>query len=190
MRFFYVLFIVLFLGACAQKQHHHHHNHEGGHDHAKVSQDGACVGCAHHDKDHKGGDCTDCKKECAAGCEKPTTKERGCCSDDKSCSTTDAKTNAAMCKATSSPLENNPRILKNISQEEFAKVFSTNKDKIGQTCSSPAMKYCGKTTKDMNVTEGEMTCLWTKVFRVTRERLPELDGTPCASMIKGFAKNK
>lgn len=174
MRFLFLVSIVMFIGACSHK---HSHNHDGGHDHSKMEQDKSCAGCAHHDKNHKDGDCAECGKE----------KARGCCSDDKSCSSKDA-TGTAICSAEASALENNPKILKNISKEEFAKVYSTNKEKIGQVCSQPAMKYCGKTTKDMNVSEGELTCLWTKVFRVTREILPELDGTPCSKMIKGFAK--
>lgn len=187
MRFLFLVSIVLFVGACSHK-HHHHHNHEGGHDHSKMEQDKTCSGCAHHDKDHKGEACAECgtKEGCTAGCE-GAKKDRVCCSEGKSCSTDEASS-AEVCKAETSPLENNPKVLKNISQEEFAKVYTKNKTKIGQSCSAPAMKYCGKTTKDLNVTEGELTCLWTKVFRVTRETMPELDGTPCSKMIKGFAK--
>jgi hypothetical protein len=188
MRFLFLVSIVIFVGACAHKPHHHHHNHEGGHDHAKVEQDKNCGGCAHHDKAHKGENCNSCgtKDGCSASCE-GEKKERGCCSDNKTCSTKDAK-NGEVCTAEATTLENSPKILKNISQEEFSKVYTANKEKIGQSCSNPAMTYCGKTTKDLNVTQNELTCLWTKVFRVTRETLPELDGTPCSKMIKGFAK--
>ena len=80
------------------------------------------------------------------------------------------------------------KVTQKISQEEFTQLYTKNKEKIGKSCTAPAMSYCGKTTKDMMVSENEASCLWTKVFRVTRESLPELDGSTCAKMIKGFAK--
>ena len=79
-------------------------------------------------------------------------------------------------------------VTQKISQEEFSKLYTKNKDKLGKSCTNPAMSYCGKTTKDMMVSEAEASCLWTKVFRTTRESLPELDGTACAKTIKGFVK--
>lgn len=136
---------------------------------------GACSHKHHDHHDHAGhGD----HHKSAEGCNHKTDAEK----KDANCGCEPEK------PAPETSLENNPKVLKNISQEDFAKVYAKNKEKIGQSCSAPAMKYCGKTTKDLNVTEGELTCLWTKVFRVTREVMPELDGTPCAKMIKGFAK--
>lgn len=176
MRIFYVIFAVFCLAACSHK---HDHNHEGGHDHAKMEQHASCAGCAHHDKSDKEGACTACKGE--------SVKERSCCSEGKSCADKEAGACTADTAATTA-LANTPKILKNISQEEFAAIYAKNSEKLGKKCSAPAQKYCGKTTKDVNVTENEVACLWTKVFRVTRETLPELDGTPCAKMIKGFAK--
>jgi ABC-type Zn2+ transport system substrate-binding protein/surface adhesin len=79
-------------------------------------------------------------------------------------------------------------VTQKISKEEFAKLYTKNKEKLGKSCTNPAMSYCGKTTKDMMVSENEASCLYTKVFRATRESLPELDGTSCAKMIKGFVK--
>jgi hypothetical protein len=80
------------------------------------------------------------------------------------------------------------KVTQQMSQEEFTKMYTKNKAKLGKTCTNPAMSYCGKTTKDMMVSETEASCLYTKVFRATRESLPELDGTSCAKMIKGFVK--
>ncbi len=82
----------------------------------------------------------------------------------------------------------NDKITQKISQEEFTKLYSKNKETLGKNCTNPAMAYCGKTTKDMMVSESEVSCLWGKVFRSTRETLPELDGTTCAKTIKGFVK--
>lgn len=191
MRFLFLVSIVLFVGACGHKAkdqgHHHHHNHEGGHDHSKMEQHKECTSCDHHDKSHKGGECAGCedKAKCSADC-KSGTKERGCCSEGKSCGTKEGATGGAMCGV--GELESNQALLQNITQEEFAKLYTKNKSQIGKTCTAPAMEYCGKTTKDLNVTESELSCLWTKVFRVTRERLPQLDGSPCANMIQKFAK--
>lgn len=172
MKFLFLVSLVFFLGACAQK-HSHGHNHEGGHDHAKMEQDKACGGCGHHDQAHGGGNCSDCKSG---------VKNRECCSDTKTCESKEA---AAQCTAASM---NAIPDFHNISKEEFVKTYTKKKDKIGPACSNPAMKYCDKSTKDLNVSESEFACLWSKVFRVTRERLPDLDGTPCAKMIKSFAK--
>lgn len=80
------------------------------------------------------------------------------------------------------------KITQKISQEEFSKLYTKNKETLGKTCANSAMAYCGKTTKDMMVSEAEASCLWSKVFRSTRETLPELDGTTCAKTIKGFVK--
>ena len=80
------------------------------------------------------------------------------------------------------------KVTQKISQEEFTKLFTTNKANFDKSCSVPAMSYCGKTTKDLMVTEAEASCLWTKVFRTTRESLPVLDGSACSKMIKSFAK--
>lgn len=80
------------------------------------------------------------------------------------------------------------KVTQKISQEEFMQLYTKNKEKLGKNCTVPAMSYCGKTTKDMVVSENEASCLWTKVFRATRESLPILDGSACAKMIKGFAK--
>lgn len=188
MRFLYIAIVVLFLGACSQKHHDHdhdhdaHHNHHdhhatGDHKHVQSVEAGGCTLCKEHggDKNHE---------ECAACKEK--SQKRSCCSEEKGCTDKDAAT----CTAETANLETSPKLLKNISQDEFATVYAQNRDKIGKSCSAPAMKYCGKTTKDTNISETELACLWTKVFRVTRETLPELDGTPCAKMIKGFAKKK
>jgi hypothetical protein len=191
MRFLYLISIVLFVAACSHKHDHSEahdhttgHDHSASHDHGQMHQGKKC-GCADHDKSHNEETCKDCgSKEGCSEC-KMKGKEADCCKEGKACKK-DGKA-GAMCTSASS-LENNPRILKNISQEDFAKVYSDNKDKLGKSCSAPAMKYCGKSTKDLMITEGELSCLWTKVFRVSRERLPELDGSPCATMIKGFIK--
>ncbi len=79
-------------------------------------------------------------------------------------------------------------VTQKISQEEFATLYTKNKEKLGKKCTTPAATYCGKTTKDMMVSETEASCLWTKVFRSTRESLPGLDGSSCAKMYKGFVK--
>ncbi len=71
-----------------------------------------------------------------------------------------------------------------ISQDQFMASLSKNQEKINKSCLAPAQKYCGKETKDMNVSTNEVVCLYTKVNRVTREKLPQLDGTPCAKLIK------
>lgn len=173
MKMISIIFAVLFFAACGHKHHDHNHNHDGGHDHSKMEQHATCAGCDHHDKADKGAAC--------AGCKADPSKEKTCCAEGK-CA------DGSCAAETATGLANNPKLLKNISQEEFATVYSKNRDQLGKKCSTPAMKYCGKTTKDVGVTEGEVACLWTKVFRVTRESLPELDGTPCAKMIKGFAK--
>lgn len=203
MRFLFLVSIVLFVGACS---HHKNHSHGDGHEHTKTSSEKSSCGCSTAVESHKSGECKECaaeesshnnttnagtpqaQKNCTGDC-KTKIKERGCCSEGKSCSTSSVADESETCPI-ESPLENNARLLKNISRAEFAKIYSENKEKIGETCSAPAMKYCNKATKDLNVTEAEVTCLWTKVFRVSRERLPELDGTPCASMIKSFAKNR
>ncbi|MBY0385279.1 hypothetical protein K2X05_08985 [bacterium] len=137
------------------------------------------VSCAH--KDHSS--CHDsAKMEC--GCDKPTADKKHDCPDcDGKKSHTQEHSKMEMPAATMSE-----KVTQKISQEEFAQLYAKNKEKLGKSCTNPAMAYCGKTTKDMMVSENEASCLWTKVFRATRESLPELDGSTCAKMIKGFAK--
>lgn len=187
MKFIFLVSILLFVGACGHKAHDAAHHHEG-HDHATMEHKDHAAACEHHKEDKKEHKCSACadkdKSKCAGECKKDG-KACGCKHEGKSCGTDGAK--GAMCSASES-LENNQAILKNISQDEFTKLYAKNKTQIGKTCTTPAMEYCGKTTKDLNVSESELTCLWTKVFRVTRERLPQLDGTPCATMIQKFAK--
>lgn len=141
------------------------------------------VSCAH--KDHSS--CTDCAKmEC--GCDKSAKeKKHDCpnCEGKKTHSHDHSKMETAPPMMSDTMSE---KVTQKISQEEFAQLYTKNKEKLGKSCTNPAMAYCGKTTKDMMVSENEATCLWTKVFRATRESLPELDGSACAKMIKGFAK--
>lgn len=75
-------------------------------------------------------------------------------------------------------------IRKTISKEEFQKFHEANANELGAKCSEAAMTYCGKETKDLELTESELICLWQRVYRVTREVLPKLDDTPCAELIK------
>ena len=72
-------------------------------------------------------------------------------------------------------------------KEEIAKIYTSQKAKLGKTCSAAASAHCGKVTRDLNITEGELSCLWGKVFRTTKEAIPDLDGSACAKLIKSAA---
>lgn len=136
------------------------------------------VSCAHK----HGGGCHDSeKKEC---CHKSAEEKQHDCPN---CEGKKAHGHDHSKMETPAPTMSD-KVTQKISQEEFAQLYTKNKEKLGKSCTNPAMAYCGKTTKDMMVSENEASCLWTKVFRATRESLPELDGSACAKMIKGFAK--
>ncbi len=183
-----IVTIALFIFAsCSQKHHDHGHDHSDHH-HADHHHD-ASGGDHHHAQPADKGSCTVCNKDGDEGaqcaeCKAADKKAESCCAAGKTCTHKDG----ASCSAEVAHITTSPKLLKSISQEEFSKVYGKNREQLGQKCSTPAQKYCGKTTKDINVNETEAACLWTKVFRSTRESLPELDGTPCAKMIKGFAK--
>lgn len=141
--------------------------------------------CAHHKHGEMGADCgcnktAEEKKSCGCGMHKTDEQKHECkdCDGKKAHHHHDEAMNPLM----------SAKVTQQISSEEFTKIYSQNKEKLGKSCTTPAMTYCGKTTKDMMVSESEASCLWTKVFRATRETLPELDGSACAKMIKGFAK--
>jgi hypothetical protein len=51
------------------------------------------------------------------------------------------------------------------------------------SCVAPAMEYCGKVNKDMQVTQSEFSCLRALVTRTSRNYLPKLDNTQCATTI-------
>ncbi|MCB9072222.1 MAG: hypothetical protein H6623_01275 [Bdellovibrionaceae bacterium] len=174
MRFLHLIAILLFISACSHGQ---------APSETSGQEQTASCNCAEHDKDHEHHDCSSCAAHGACKECNHDKKERHCCGE--SCA--EKKDDKAMCTA-GSELSNNPRILKNISPEAFAQAYEKNKETLGKKCSIPATKYCGKTTKDLMVTEAEVSCLWKKVFRVTREQLPELDNTPCAKLIKKMAK--
>lgn len=131
----------------------------------------SCGACAGTEKKDCGGDC--------AG------KEGHKC--DGACKTNHG---GAEHHATALPVEAWPldaaHVKGRISQEEFQAALTKNQEKLNKSCVAPAQKYCGKETKDMMVSQTEVVCLYTKVNRVTREKLPQLDGTPCANLIKGM----
>lgn len=146
------------------------------------------VSCAHkHD-----GKCHDAAKmECSHEKDAPADKASECSACDAhkghgADATAHGHDHSAM--QTPAAVMMSDKVTQQMSQEEFTKMYTKNKSKLGKSCTNPAMSYCGKTTKDMMVSETEASCLYTKVFRATRESLPELDGTSCAKMIKGFVK--
>ncbi len=170
------------------------HKHEG-HDHSKMEGHECSGGCDHHKDGKEAKDAkpacgcgakTDAKQECSKDCKDKAKGDRKCCSEKKACATTDGKDAAACSMETATTTKDN--LLAKISGEDLTKAYTTNKDKLGKTCSAAASAYCGKTSRDMMINETELSCLWTKVFRATRETLPKLDGTDCAKMIKTFAK--
>jgi len=111
---------------------------------------------------------------------------RSCCSAGANCSTPDPKDMGGVCKADSAiGMEG---LTQPITPDELAKLYTANKKQLGKTCSSAASAYCGKVSRDLNVTQDEVSCLWSKVFRVTRETLPRLDNTDCAKLLQKFAK--
>jgi hypothetical protein len=141
--------------------------------------------CAHKHQGHEGS-----KTEC--GCNttnenKSEKKECDCAKDQKHEACDHHEGHSGHAAVTENPLMSD-KITQQISQEEFNKIYTKNKTKLGKQCTNQAMTYCGKTTKDMMVSETEASCLWTKVFRASRDTMPELDGTACAKTIKGFAK--
>ena len=145
------------------------------------------VSCAHkHD-----GKCHDgAKMECNHDKDKTAGKDGECSACDAHKGHDGAATSGHDHSAMETPaaVMMSDKVTQQMSQEEFTKMYAKNKTKLGKSCTNPAMSYCGKTTKDMMVSETEASCLYTKVFRATRESLPELDGTSCAKMIKGFVK--
>ena len=164
MKFLVMMMIAMMAVSCA-------HKHDGKcHDAAKME-------CS-HDKDKTAVKDTD--KECSA-CD--AHKGHGASNGDAA---THGHDHSAM--ETPAAVMMSDKVTQQMSQEEFTKMYTKNKSKLGKSCTNPAMSYCGKTTKDMMVSETEASCLYTKVFRATRESLPELDGTSCAKMIKGFVK--
>ncbi len=143
------------------------------------------VSCAHK----HGGGCHDtAKTECGCDKDKAATEKHDCaaCEGKKEHKHDGHKHDHGATHTPASTMSE--MVTQKISQEEFSKLYTKNKEKLGKSCTNPAMSYCGKTTKDMMVSEAEASCLWTKVFRSTRESLPELDGTACAKTIKGFVK--
>ena len=145
------------------------------------------VSCAHkHD-----GKCHDgAKMECSHDKDKTAEKDGECSACDAHKGHDGAATSGHDHSAMETPaaVMMSDKVTQQMSQEEFTKMYAKNKTKLGKSCTNPAMSYCGKTTKDMMVSETEASCLYTKVFRATRESLPELDGSSCAKMIKGFVK--
>jgi ABC-type Zn2+ transport system substrate-binding protein/surface adhesin len=145
------------------------------------------VSCA-----HKHGEQGSAKTECGCEKDKSTEKAHDCanCDAHKGAEHKHDATHGHDHSTMETPAATmmSDKVTRQMSQEEFAKLYTKNKEKLGKSCTNPAMSYCGKTTKDMMVSETEAGCLYTKVFRATRESLPELDGTACAKMIKGFVK--
>jgi hypothetical protein len=181
MKFLLLVMMTLFVGACAHK-----HGGATACGCNKTMEEKQACGCG------MGAGTADATKPAACACEGKKhyhdhdKQKRECCSE-KTCSDHKGHAGHESCQMDTNALMSD-KITQKISQEEFAKLYTTNKEKLGKTCTTPAMTYCGKTTKDTMISEGEASCLWTKVFRVSRDTMPELDGTPCAKMIKSFAK--
>lgn len=169
MKVLMMIAFTLFVGACAHK-----------HGCSQGAEQKDCA-CDKKEAGMKAHDCADCeggkkeKKEC---CSDKTCKHEG----HKACT---ADTSAAVPAVF--PLMSGA-VTKNVSQEEFSQIYTKNKENLAKHCTSSAVAYCGKITKDMMVSESEASCLWSKVYRVTREALPQLDGTPCAKTIKSLKK--
>lgn len=146
--------------------------------------------CSHK---HECGNCESEKAEAHAGhaahaaaAAPAAPADRKCCSDGTNCG--EAK-DGGVCKADAG-IAVASDVTQQISKEELTKMYTAKKRQLGKSCSSAASAYCGKVTRDLNVTEEEVSCLWNKVFRSSRETLPKLDGTDCAKMIKSFAAKK
>lgn len=160
----YILFFaaaVLF-SACSHGHKHEGHDHAAAHQHA----DGSACGCS--DKDAKAAHHHEAKDH---KCDKCEGKADKC---DK-------------CAAAAAPAEWN---INGITQAEFKTAYTKRSAELGKVCTAAAQEYCGKTTKDMGVTEEEVTCLLAKTQRVTREVLPKLDKTPCAKVLKQMSSAK
>ncbi len=177
MKYLFLVMMTVFVGACAHKHH--------GHDGAKTEC--GCDASAEKSGAMNNGE----KKECNCGMKEGGAHE-GCnhhgeqktCCAEKACK----HEGHQACTAETTSLLMSDKITQKISQEEFTKIYAKNKSTLGQKCTNQAMTYCGKTTKDMMVSETEASCLWSKVFRASRDTMPELDNTPCAKTIKGFVK--
>jgi len=164
---------------------HDHAGHDHKHDHKAGTHTKECC----KGKDGKMGTADCCKKmkngknkDCCAGADAPKGDRHGA-SEGAKC----AKGSEATCMADTWALSS-PKLMAQINQEDFTKAYNANKDALGKSCSTAATTYCGKTTAAGTISEGDLNCLWTKVFRVTRESLPKLDNTDCANMIKKIAK--
>jgi hypothetical protein len=147
--------------------------------------------CSHGWHHHDGHAC--CQKEAAAGCCKEmkgdccAKKEgsRACCSAEGQCSK--ASGGEASCKMDASVAVQAPNAA--IAKDMIAKLYKVNKKKLGPTCAAAASAYCGKVTRDLQITEEEFSCLMGKATRSTKEALPSLDGTECATMLQKLAKS-
>lgn len=87
-------------------------------------------------------------------------------------------------------LSGNPQLKAEISEADFVKAYVDKHTQFGKKCSAAASEYCGKTSKDLAVTQEEVACLWSKAHRVTRETLSQLDKTPCEKLLKNMAPKK
>ena len=173
-----LLAAALFFAGCSHGDKHHDHKdhaHHGDHKHdhsgpatpegddAKKHADGSDCGCGHAEKSNhsEGSKEHDHHGKINGKCEQCTI----------------AQTSALAQEWT----------FTGITKEEFKTAYTKNKTELGKTCTPAAQEYCGKTTKDIGVTEGEATCLMAKTQRVTREVLPKLDKTPCAKLLTKIA---
>ncbi|MBY0451500.1 MAG: hypothetical protein K2P92_00605 [Bdellovibrionaceae bacterium] len=154
------------------------------------------VACSSAKKDEAASkDCAVCAgSESKADCKCEDHKAGQSCEHGTSCKDQHGSHGSKGHEATALPAEawtlDQPHMKQRITQHEFQTALGKSQEKLNKSCVAPAQKYCGKTTKDMAVTESEVVCLYTKVHRVTREKLPQLDGTPCAKLIKGMTASK
>lgn len=165
MKYILLLSVLLFVSACGHK--HGDHKHEG-----TKAED---CGCGHHEAE---------KKHCDGKCDHTEgTPHHG--EKDHDCAACAHHT-----EKKAWDLSGNAQLSASISEEDFQKGYLSNSAKLGLSCTSAAQEYCGKTTKDMMVTEQEVGCLWAKAHRVTREKLPKLDKTACEKLLKGMVAKK
>ncbi len=162
MKYILMLAAALLFSACSSTGHHHAHGDHGKHH-------------AHGEGKSECGDSCDTKKsDCDGACDVKKEEKKSDCGCDASAGDT---VKAAAAAAT--PV---------MAKEEITKLYTANKAKLGKSCSPAASAYCGKVTRDLNVTEDELSCLVDKVYRTTKDALPKLDNSECAKMIKKIAK--
>jgi hypothetical protein len=123
--------------------------------------------CAHKGHKNCGGEGHKCEKD--QNCGKCDGEKKESCPE---CAASEA--------ATAAPAWN----LNGITKEQFQAAYNKEKTKLNKNCVKAATEYCGKTTKDLQITETEAMCLWEKSNRVTREVLPQLDKTKCDKTLK------